>query len=298
MVTTSTGYDIEIRASWAFIGIPPVVEGSKIGFDVHVNDDDNGGARDKFISWNDDQNLAWNDPSTFGEILFENCQSTYITPTICLWREGAYDTISNQMTSLLAQRNLLPMAQPYNTPPWNYSGLESVVNVPAQAVDWLKVSFRTNPSKSSEVLATAAILQADGCLFFPDEDFFPENLGSSFYVVAEHRNHVGLMSSSAIAVVQGAISYDFRNGDSYKAGGGSGQKQIEPGVWGMFAGDGDQLLDLNGYDINGVDNASWSLQNGGFNVYALGDYNLDGEVTGLDRILWSVNNGVYSALSR
>lgn len=297
MVNTPTGYHVEIRASWSFIGISPVVEGDRIGFDVHVNDDDDGGTRDKFISWNDDQNLAWNNPSTFGEILFENCQSAYITPNICLWLEGAYDVTSNQMTSLLAQRSLLPMTQPYSMPPWNYTGLETVNNMPAQKVDWMKVSFRTNPSKSSEVLAAAAILQEDGCLIFPDEDFFPENLGTSFYIVAEHRNHVGVMSPIAIPVTQGSISYDFRNSNSY-ASGGQGQKQFATGIWAMFAGDGDQLQDFNGYDINGIDNASWAPQNGGFNVYAAGDYNLDGEVSGLDKILWAGNNGVYSALDR
>lgn len=297
MVNTNTGYNVEIRASWSFIGVPPVVEGSKIGFNVHVNDDDNGGGRDKFIAWHDDQNEAWNNPSTFGEITFENCQSAFIAPNICLWMEGAYDLNANQMTSFLTQRSLLPMTQPYNTAPWNYSGSEALTTVPSPTVDWVKASFRTDPSKSSEVLAAAAILQEDGCLIFPEEDFFPENLGTSFYVVVEHRNHIGIMSPGSVNVSQGTITYDFRSGDSY-ANGGQGQKQLVSGVWAMFAGDGDQLQDLNGYDINGIDNASWLPQNGGFNVYAAGDYNLDGEVSGLDRILWAGNNGVYSSLDR
>lgn len=55
---------------------------------------------------------------------------------------------------------------------------------------------------------------------------------------------------------------------------------------------------MNGYVINGIDNASWVPQNRGFNLYGNVDYNLDGEVSGMNKILWSVNNGVYSALSR
>lgn len=297
MVPTSSGYHVEIRVSWSFIGIPPVTEGSKIGLDVHVNDDDDGGARDKFISWNDDVNLAWTNPSVFGEILFEDCQSAFITPDICLWMEGAYDFGVNQMTTLLTQRNLVPLSQPYNTAPWNYGGTETYNTLPPPSVDWVKVSFRTDPSKSSEVLATAAMLLEDGCLDFPDEDFFPESLGSQFYVVVEHRNHIGVMSPTAVGVSQGMLTYDFRSGDSY-AMGGQGQKQLASGVWAMFAGDGDQLLDINGYDINGVDNSSWLPQNGQFNVYGFGDYNLDGDVSGMDKILWSVNNGVYSTVDR
>jgi len=297
MQPTNLGYNVEIRVSWAFIGIPPVADGSKIGFDVHINDDDDGGLRDKFISWNDDQNLAWTNPSVFGEVLFEDCQSAFIIPDICLWMEGAYDFNTNQMTTLLAQRNLIPIAQPYNTPPWNYTGSETMTNLPAQSVDWVKVSFRTAATKSSEVLATAAILQEDGCLLFPDPDFFPESLGSSFFVVVEHRNHIGVMSPTAINVNQGTFVYDFRGGDSY-APGGQGQEEIAPGVWAMFAGDGDQLQDLNGYDINGIDNVSWAPENGKFNVYGFADYNLDGDVSGMDKILWSANNGVYSTLAR
>lgn len=298
MVPTNLGYNVEIRASWAFIGIPSIVNGDKIGLDIHVNDDDDGGARDKWISWNDDLDMAWTNPSTFGEILFKDCQSTgYITPNICLWMEGTYDPVTNKMSTQLNQRSLLPMAQPYNNPPWNYVGTETVSSFPPQAVDWVKVSFRTNPSKASEVLATAAILQEDGCLVFPDPDFFPENLGLSFYVVVEHRNHIGVMSPTSININQGMLTYDFRDTDSYSVG-GQGQKLVNTGTWAMFAGDGDQLQDINGYDINGIDNASWVPQNGGFNVYGYADYNLDGEVSGMDKILWSVNNGVYSALDR
>lgn len=297
MVPTNVGYNIEVRVSWVFLGVPPMMNGSKMGIDIHVNDDDDGGTREKFIAWSDDQNIAWQNPSVFGELLFEDCQSVFITPDICLWMEGVYDQGTNQMTTLLNQRNLLPLSQPYNTPPWNYPGQEVVNSLTPQSVDWVKVSFRTTPSKASEVLATVALLQEDGCLIFPDPDFFPESIGSSFYVVVEHRNHIGVMSPTAIAVNQGYLTFDFRSGDSY-APGGQGQTQMAPGVWAMFAGDGDQLQDLNGYDINGIDNSSWLPQNGGFNVYGYGDYNLDGDVSGMDKVLWSRNNGVFSTLDR
>ncbi len=297
MVPTNEGYNVEIRVSWAFIGISPATNGSKIAVDIHINDDDDGGVRDKFIAWSDTQNLAYINPSVFGEILFESCQSAFITPDICLWMEGVYDFNTNQLTTLLNQRNLLPTTQPYNTAPWNYPGTEVINNFPAQSVDWVKVSFRTSPSKASEVLTTAALLQESGCLIFPEPNFFPESLGSSFYVVVEHRNHIGIMTPTAIDVSQGIISYDFRSGDSY-TNGGRGQKEIAPGIWAMFAGDGDQLKDLLGYDINGIDNASWLPVNGSFNIYGFADYNQDGDVSGLDKILWSVNNGIYSSLER
>ncbi len=295
---TSSGYSIEIRIAWSFIAVQPL-NPYDIGFDIHLIDDDDGGDSDKKLTWVDKTNQAYQNASLFGtQSLSSNCITTaYITPDVCLWMEGVYDHNSNQLTTLLNQRNLIPTAQPYNQPPWNYPGSETMSNMPLQSVDWVKVSFRTNPSKSSEVLTTAALLQEDGCLVFPEPSFFPESLGSSFYIVVEHRNHIAVMSPTAINVNQGALTYDFRDGDSY-SNGGQGQKQIAAGVWAMFAGDGDQLQDINGYDINGIDNASWTPQNGGFNVYGNSDYNLDGDVSGMDKILWSANNGVYSSLDR
>jgi len=297
MVPVSDGYNLEIRVSWSFIGVNPKTDGDKIGFDIHLNDDDDGGNRDKYMAWNDDQNIGYNNPSVFGEILFEQCQFSNITPDICLWMEGPYDAPTNKMVTTLNQFNLLPLSQPYNVAPWNYTGTESVSSFTAQTVDWVKVSFRTSVSKSSEVLSTVALLNEDGCLTFPDPDFFPESLGSSFYIVVEHRSHIGVMTPTAINVSGGMLTYDFRSGDSY-TNGGQGQKEIASGIWAMFAGDGDQLQDLNGYDINGTDNASWLPKNGEFNVYSFADYNMDGDVSGADKILWSNNNGIFSTLDR
>jgi len=65
------------------------------------------------------------------------------------------------------------------------------------------------------------------------------------------------------------LSYNFCLENSYQLG--IGQKQLTPGVWAMYARDGNQIDDVNGYDINGLDNADWSLGNGLFGVYNVFD---------------------------
>jgi hypothetical protein len=65
MVTTDAGYRLEVKFPWATLGAKPRV-GAKIGLDVHVNDDDDGGDRDSKITWHDTQDNAWQSPQSFG----------------------------------------------------------------------------------------------------------------------------------------------------------------------------------------------------------------------------------------
>ncbi|HZL41896.1 MAG TPA: sugar-binding protein [Verrucomicrobiae bacterium] len=65
MIKTEAGYCLEAKFPWATLGKKPVT-GSKIGFEVKVNDDDDGGDRDTKISWHDEHDNAWKDPQVFG----------------------------------------------------------------------------------------------------------------------------------------------------------------------------------------------------------------------------------------
>jgi hypothetical protein len=59
------GYRVEIKFPWATLGVTPSV-GTKIGLDVHVNDDDDGGERDTKLTWRGKEDNAWQTPSVFG----------------------------------------------------------------------------------------------------------------------------------------------------------------------------------------------------------------------------------------
>lgn len=69
---TATGYTMEIRIAWSFIGVNPA-GGMPLGIDIQVNDDDDGGDRDKKMSWNALIDQSWNDPSTFGTVTLNLC---------------------------------------------------------------------------------------------------------------------------------------------------------------------------------------------------------------------------------
>jgi hypothetical protein len=63
---SSTRYRVEVKIPWSSIGVPPPTAGRSIGLDVHVYDDDNGGAREGKLMWSDKTNAAGSNPSVFG----------------------------------------------------------------------------------------------------------------------------------------------------------------------------------------------------------------------------------------
>ncbi len=300
---------------WLWNGNPPgtvcydhTVSGNEVYWtnkDGVLNHRWDGGNCGSITGWNNNTWGAAIDETILPAQILVDCNAAgpeYAQLDICLWLEGAYNAATNLMAASLLQKNLLPDLQPYGTAPWSYNGTEgqgwASADYPANSIDWVKVSFRNGTPASTEVKATAAVLTEDGCLFFPDTDIIETTDQTPYYIVVEHRNHIGAMSATPVQVTGNMLTYDFRNENSYFNSTGSGQKELVPGVWGLFSGDGDQLADPVGYDINGSDYVTWLPQNGIFNSYELGDYNLDGEVTAADKILWNINNGIFSNLDK
>jgi len=64
----STNYVLETAIPWSTLGISSVTLGTTIGFDVAVNDDDDGAARDTQAYWTATSGDAWDDASYWGEL--------------------------------------------------------------------------------------------------------------------------------------------------------------------------------------------------------------------------------------
>ncbi|MBC7390451.1 MAG: T9SS type A sorting domain-containing protein, partial [Opitutaceae bacterium] len=65
MVGTSTGYTLEVKIPWSTIQGTPAGD-QLLGFDVQINDDDNGGDRDSKLAWAAPSDDAWQNPSLLG----------------------------------------------------------------------------------------------------------------------------------------------------------------------------------------------------------------------------------------
>ncbi|MBC6992584.1 hypothetical protein H9S92_00265 [Lewinella lacunae] len=199
--------------------------------------------------------------------------------------------------------------QAYNVAPWSYSGTEGIgfdsemmsanadAGYPATVVDWVLVSLRTNPEDGDEVLCErAGLLHNDGRIeFLSDADCCQIDQSQSYYVVVEHRNHLIVMSHEAVAVVNNTITYDFRDKQSYvsdpfAAGIFLRQKEVLPGVFAMYGGNGDHVSSGSEYtDLTAADYTTWVTNGPQNRAYNLVDYNMDGDVSALDFFLWSMN---------
>ena len=202
-----------------------------------------------------------------------------------IFLEGAFQ--GTQMPTSLNNQNLIPLSQPYSSPPWNYNGTETVASIPLHVVDWIYIQLRESDGDASTATADKVIAERTGFILnngmikgingTTNLDFIL-SLQNNLYVVVFHRNHLPVISANPLPVNEGTVAYDFSSGEFQVLGGSLGQKELVPGIWGMISGDGNadeavDLIDQNNY---------WSQFSGKFG-YLNSDYNLDGQVNNIDK---------------
>lgn len=67
----ANGYTLEASIPWRTLGVIPQ-NGSIIGLEVQVNDDDTGNGRDGKLAWFSKNDNAWRNPQNFGRMLLSN----------------------------------------------------------------------------------------------------------------------------------------------------------------------------------------------------------------------------------
>ncbi|MCB0807326.1 MAG: hypothetical protein KDC05_16140 [Bacteroidales bacterium] len=202
---------------------------------------------------------------------------------LLVYLEGPFN--GNSMNTALNSKGFIPLLQPFNTAPWDYSGSESLVSVPANMVDWVLIEIRDAETAaealpSSAVEIRAAILLNDGSVVEPDGSSslqFSANIYHHPFVVVWHRNHLGVLSATPATESGGIYLYDFSTA-STQAYGTDALKIIGGGIYGLYAGD----ANADGI-INNTDNIIYWDQQSGNTGYLEADYNLDGEVQNQDK---------------
>jgi len=215
---------------------------------------------------------------------------------VLVYIEGSYS--GTEMTTDLNTAGELPLTQPYNTSPWNYTGTESVGAIPnADVVDWVIVELRDAVDAASATGATriaqqAAFLLKNGSVVGLDGSStlqFISSVSNNLFVVVWHRNHLGVLSASPVTGTGGMYSYDFSTSLSQAHGGGAGYKLIATSVYGMPGGD----FDGDG-DIDNDDKAAWTT-NAGSMGYQSSDFTLDNQIDNKDKNdVWVENTSLES----
>jgi hypothetical protein len=218
---------------------------------------------------------------------FDDIELIYNEPELDLtvFLQGPY--AGGNLMSAALNPGLLPLNQPYNTAPWNYTGTESVISIPnAEVVDWVLVDMRDAATAATATTATsvrkrAAFLLGNGSVVGMDGTkklTAPLTISQNLYLVIWHRNHLGIMSSIPLVKLNNVYAYDFSTDFSKVYGGSTGYIQLETGVWGMAGGDGNADGIVNAADKNNF----WSIFVGttGYLNY---EYNLDGQISNQDK---------------
>ncbi|MEM6725050.1 MAG: HYR domain-containing protein, partial [Bacteroidota bacterium] len=185
---------------------------------------------------------------------------------------------------------------PLNSP---YGGLESVnPSVLAndnQVVDWINLSLRNDPDTSTvgeAILATrAGLLLRDGRIVDVDgisPVAFNNVPSGNYYVVVEHRNHLGLSTANPVPVSSVTPLIDFTDFATLTYGGNFDGQNIG-GLRVMIGGDVDNDSQISATDRNAV----WNARNTA--GYLNEDINMDIVVTAADRV-FPVNNAFFGAL--
>lgn len=220
-----------------------------------------------------------------------------ITVDLMAFLEGPFN--GSDMNTGLSDLSLLPIAQPYNTPPWNYPGTEGLGIVPLpNKVDWVLVELRDAPAASQATPATAiarkaCIILSDGSVVNPDGSSnleFMQSFNDQLYVVLWHRNHLGIMSAFPLMESGGDYTYDFTTamGMAYL----NGQKSLNGSVYGMYAGDADGNGKIETTDKNGY----WSIQ-AGEHGYKSADFDMNSQVNNQDKNdIWVENENLVSSV--
>nr|HMP31771.1 hypothetical protein [Saprospiraceae bacterium] len=184
--------------------------------------------------------------------------------------------------------------------------LNGQANYDDDITDWVLVYLRSNPENGSEKLCSrAGLLHRDGRIEFINENqnCCQLNLNAQYYVVVEHRNHLIVMSDAPQSIVNGVLTYDFRNKQSYSedpfGAGCISQKEVLPGVFCMFGGNGDQTASGDSdTDINSDDLNKWDVSKNLFQVFSIPDYDMNGDVNSNDKNLWFRNTNKFTCVIR
>ena len=215
----------------------------------------------------------------------DDCEPARIGVKVFL--EGAYDGLG-QMRNDLNTKNLLPLQHPYTAAPYNMPAI-TLGSIPAQMVDWIIVEVRSGTNNTDIVESHVGLLMTNGSVKDTDgisDLLFNLPVGGSYYVVVRHRNHLDVMSSTAVPRSVN-MTYDFTT--NVAQGFSNKQKALIDGNAAMFTGDNTQdlVIQLTDFDV-------WKQAPAQLNVYNLADLNMDGVVQTTDYDAWESNKSTLA----
>ncbi len=158
-------------------------------------------------------------------------------------------------------------------------------------VDWVLVELRDETTNTTVLYSQSALLQRDGDVVGVDgtSTLTFDSANRNFYIAIKHRNHLGIMTSSALALTSSPATVDFTNSASQITFGSNAQTTfgMQNGVVAMWAGDvnGDAVVQYTGGTADSADILTYVLNDAGnflnfptytVNAYSSNDIDMNG----------------------
>ena len=213
----------------------------------------------------------------FGEVCSLQCK---------IFLEGPYNSGTGEMSVTLYENGHIPIVSPYNVNP------RKVSEIPSNITDWVLVQLRS--TESGEALVSKSVL-------LRNDGFLTEDNGSSvsipldieegnYYILINHRNHLPVMSRNPNNLLrESTLFYSFTSSsDQYY--GTEAAIDLGDGIWGMFAGNAYNIVDIiNAFDYSMV-KSNFALQG-----YLNTDIDFNGFVNAFD---YSITKGNFAKSSK
>ncbi|MBK7761993.1 MAG: hypothetical protein IPI46_01300 [Bacteroidetes bacterium] len=143
-----------------------------------------------------------------------------------LFLDGPYVAADGMMHDSLRSQGLIPLTEPYSTAPYNKPNIldnilaEHMVSPSILAdtganaiVDWVFVELRSGTNPATILATKRALLQRDGDVVSSVDGisplYFSQNAPDNYYVTVKHRNHLGVMTATALPLTLTPTSIDF-----------------------------------------------------------------------------------------
>ncbi|NQY27894.1 MAG: hypothetical protein HRT69_00310 [Flavobacteriaceae bacterium] len=158
-------------------------------------------------------------------------------------------------------------------------------------VDWIWVELRDATSNTTVLHSQSALLQRDGDIVGVDgiAALSFNAVSGDYYIAITHRNHLGVMSSSTVALSSNPVTVDFTDSANQITYGSNAQTAfgMSSGVVAMWSGDanGDNIVQYSGATPDSPTILSYALNDAGnflnlptflVNGYSLNDVDMNG----------------------
>lgn len=195
-----------------------------------------------------------------------------ISATILAYLGGPFNSISETMSTALADNNLLPKTFRYVT----VENINTITVGGAKVTDWVTVQLSRAATPETALYTTPALMFSDGSVRSPIAPYNNLILAATpgtLVLTIKHRNHLAAAKKVTIDATSTNAVINFSSGLT------TSQMQFPSGTKALWPGDIDHDNEIGSIDVEKV---KTSFLNGDFDAYLDTDVDMDTETGAVD----------------